>query len=122
MKEFEGIRPASPDIKAMIDAEKGSTIAEKVKNLQNKSQPGGFLNPLNNIISRLDAEGNHPAKGSAKPVQKSSPGGGGGGGGGGIPKVGAKRTPEFKKGGKVSSASKRADGCATKGKTKGRMV
>jgi hypothetical protein len=28
----------------------------------------------------------------------------------------------FKKGGKVSSASKRADGCATKGKTKGRMV
>ena len=27
-----------------------------------------------------------------------------------------------KKGGKVSSASKRADGCATKGKTRGRMV
>jgi hypothetical protein len=26
------------------------------------------------------------------------------------------------KGGSVSSASKRADGCATKGKTKGRMV
>jgi hypothetical protein len=25
-------------------------------------------------------------------------------------------------GGKVSSASKRADGCATKGKTKGRMI
>ena len=28
----------------------------------------------------------------------------------------------FKKGGMVSSASKRADGCAVKGKTKGRMV
>ena len=28
----------------------------------------------------------------------------------------------MKKGGKVSSASKRADGCATKGKTKGKMV
>jgi hypothetical protein len=28
----------------------------------------------------------------------------------------------FKKGGAVSSASKRADGCAKKGKTKGRMV
>ena len=28
----------------------------------------------------------------------------------------------YKKGGKVSSASKRADGIATKGKTKGRMV
>jgi hypothetical protein len=29
---------------------------------------------------------------------------------------------EFKKGGKVSSASKRADGCAVKGKTRGRIV
>ncbi len=29
---------------------------------------------------------------------------------------------EYKKGGKVSSASSRADGCAVKGKTKGRMV
>ena len=28
----------------------------------------------------------------------------------------------MKKGGKVSSASKRADGCAVKGKTKGKMV
>jgi hypothetical protein len=28
----------------------------------------------------------------------------------------------YKKGGKVSSASSRADGCAIKGKTKGRMV
>ena len=28
----------------------------------------------------------------------------------------------FKSGGKVSSASKRADGCVTKGKTKGRFV
>ena len=29
---------------------------------------------------------------------------------------------QMKKGGKVSSASKRADGCAVRGKTKGRMV
>ena len=29
---------------------------------------------------------------------------------------------EYKKGGSVSSASKRADGCAIKGKTKGKMV
>ncbi len=28
----------------------------------------------------------------------------------------------YKKGGKVSSASKRADGCAIKGKTRGKMV
>ena len=31
-------------------------------------------------------------------------------------------TGSFSKGGKISSASKRADGCAVKGKTRGRMV
>ena len=43
---------------------------------------------------------------------------GGGGGGAGIPKVGPKKPLEMKKGGKVSSASKRADGCAIRGKTR----
>jgi hypothetical protein len=33
-----------------------------------------------------------------------------------------KKPKKMAKGGKVSSASKRADGCATKGKTKGKMV
>jgi len=33
-----------------------------------------------------------------------------------------KKAPMMKKGGSVSSASKRADGCATKGKTRGRMI
>jgi hypothetical protein len=33
-----------------------------------------------------------------------------------------KEDKPFKKGGMTSSASKRADGCAVKGKTKGRMV
>jgi hypothetical protein len=45
---------------------------------------------------------------------------GGGGGGSGIPKTG-KKPYDFKKGGKVS-ASSRADGCAVRGKTKGRIV
>jgi len=44
------------------------------------------------------------------------------GGGGGMPKINRDITKNYKKGGSVSSASKRADGCATKGKTKGRMV
>jgi hypothetical protein len=46
----------------------------------------------------------------------------GGGGGGGMPKLNRDITKNMKAGGKVSSASKRADGCCTKGKTKGRMV
>lgn len=51
----------------------------------------------------------------------------GGMGGGGIDlegKMGGSRLkkPSYKSGGKVSSASKRADGCAVRGKTKGRIV
>jgi hypothetical protein len=42
---------------------------------------------------------------------------GGGGGGSGIPKVGPKKPLDMKKGGKIS-ASKRADGCAIRGKTR----
>jgi hypothetical protein len=41
----------------------------------------------------------------------------GGGGASGIPKTG-KKPYDFKKGGKVSLASKRADGCCIRGKTK----
>jgi len=47
-----------------------------------------------------------------------SGGGGGSGGGAGIPKVGPKRPLDMKSGGSVSSASKRADGCAIRGKTR----
>lgn len=46
---------------------------------------------------------------------------GGGGAGGDFSGMKGLDKP-FKAGGKVSSASKRADGCAIKGKTKGRMV
>jgi hypothetical protein len=46
----------------------------------------------------------------------------GGGGGGAMPKSNRDITKNFKAGGKVSSASKRADGCAVRGKTKGRIV
>jgi hypothetical protein len=47
---------------------------------------------------------------------------GGGGGAAPIPKSGRIEMLRFKSGGKVSSASKRADGCCIKGKTKGKMV
>jgi len=47
--------------------------------------------------------------------RKQEPSGGGGGESTARPKV-------MKAGGKVSSASSRADGCCVKGKTKGRMI
>jgi hypothetical protein len=48
--------------------------------------------------------------------------GGGASGGMGTGKMNRDISKLMKKGGKVSSASSRADGCATKGKTKGRFV
>lgn len=42
----------------------------------------------------------------------------GGGGGGGMPKLNRDITKNMKEGGAVSSASKRADGCCIRGKTK----
>ena len=42
----------------------------------------------------------------------------GGGGGGGMPKLNRDISKNMKDGGKVSSASKRADGCAIRGKTR----
>ena len=63
-------------------------------------------------------------KGAARPIQS----GGAGSVGSGTVDLergmrGASTKPKvMKKGGKVSSASSRADGCAIKGKTKGRFV
>jgi len=43
---------------------------------------------------------------------------GGGGGGGGMPKMNRDITKNYSKGGKVKSASARADGCCIRGKTR----
>lgn len=58
------------------------------------------------------------------PYEKKGRGGGGGGGSDPMPldKMIKARKFQYKSGGKVSSASKRADGCAIRGKTKGKMV
>jgi hypothetical protein len=63
--------------------------------------------------SMISPKGNTTAAGRGE-TSKS----GGGGGGAGIPKVGPKKPLEMRKGGSVSSASKRADGCAVRGKTR----
>jgi hypothetical protein len=58
------------------------------------------------------------------PYEKKGRGGGGGGSGDPMPldKMIKAKKFNYKSGGKVSSASKRADGCCIKGKTKGKMV
>lgn len=56
------------------------------------------------------------------PKPSGGTGSGGGGGMGGNKLSNRDITKAYKKGGSVSSASKRADGIAVKGKTKGRIV
>jgi len=53
---------------------------------------------------------------------KSRGAGGAGMGDVGVKGIGKKSKLDYAKGGKISSASKRGDGCCVKGKTKGRMV
>ena len=79
---------------------------------------------------RADERSLAPYEQKAAEMEKrgKSRGGRGGGGGGGMNPIDLERVPgkrllKMKKGGSVkSSASKRADGCAQRGKTKGRMV
>ena len=75
-------------------------------------------------IRNLEALRYKRGNANAKPELFEEPKGKGktGGGGGGIPKLNRDLTKAYKKGGSVSSASKRADGCCIKGKTKGKIV
>ena len=86
------VRKIAEEHKAKVEAERPRTYAERLKDM-------GLLPK--------------PSVGSGKS--------GGGGAGGDFSGMKGLDKP-FKNGGKVSSASKRADGCAIKGKTKGRMV
>jgi hypothetical protein len=77
---------------------------------------------------RADERSLAPYERKAAEMEKRGKSRGGGGGGGGMNPIDLERVPgkrplKMKVGGSVkSSASKRADGCAKRGKTKGRMV
>ena len=70
--------------------------------------PQGKINKLAALEANYEKDGF--SAGITKPI------------GGGNPRVQVGYKTSFKKGGKVSSASKRADGCCVKGKTKGKIV
>ena len=107
------------------EQEKADKMFDAVKKMYERS--GATVGPRQpmseEMRQRLSAE--------VGKLEKKPRGGGGGGGGSDAkemqlgseldPKALMKRK-DMKKGGKVSSASSRADGIAQKGKTKGRMV
>ena len=92
----------------MSEADK-KTFGEKETDLP---PPEGFKTSDDKKTKRTKTVKPAPKKGNPAAVMKNKGG-----------KIGMGMTKNnYKKGGKVSSCSKRADGCAVKGKTKGRMV
>jgi hypothetical protein len=79
-----------------------------------------YLDPKMNAEIEKIANENKSSSSSGRSGSRGSAGGGGMNPAD-IEKVPGKRQLKFKSGGSVS-ASKRADGCAVKGKTKGKMV
>jgi len=96
-----GLRSMSPAMMA-IDAIKGNKEKRRER-LEGEDRPG--------IGGRGDVDA---MMGRAAPRNLDA--------GEGMKRGGKAKAKKYAKGGKVSSASKRADGCATKGKTKGRFV
>jgi hypothetical protein len=75
---------------------------------------------VSKITEQVKSEPKYTGKAYSDTGPRTGPtsGGFGGGGGGGMPKVNRDITKNMKKGGMVSSASKRADGCCIRGKTR----
>jgi hypothetical protein len=81
-------------------------------------------------VTKIDDQSTHVRRDNKKAAEKYphsavTPRSGGGGGGGGmmpdLEGLKGRRPKLYKKGGKVKSASSRADGCAMRGKTRGMM-
>ena len=100
-----------------------------------RAQQKGDLPNTARVKERVDKSSLAPYELKAQKFDKGMRGGGGGGRGSREMQLGADLDPKammrrmnedyddsYKKGGKVSSASSRADGCAMRGKTKGRIV
>jgi hypothetical protein len=113
------IEPVDPSKK--IDGN-GKSFAERMERGMKNDDPETkkqFAEKLEKYVN--EGKALKEARNEHKKVPGLSRPGGGGGAGGDFSGMKGLDKP-FKAGGKVSSASKRADGCCVKGKTKGRMV
>jgi hypothetical protein len=133
--ETAGYKAAEADAKK--EAKQGSLFGDDMQNNPNKAEMDrrAAKDKEDKAAAReakkaeKDIKGDAPKqasmispKGNTTAAGRGSTGGGGGGGMGNTKLSNRDLTKAYKKGGKVSSASKRADGCAIKGKTRGRMV
>lgn len=137
MAEQLELFPEDPKQEKPVDKEKVDKARaraaenEEFKDKRVKASPltvESELAKMREILAKPKAEKQEQARMKyGNPVleaaQAKSSGGSRGGGGGGIPsdKMDKMKKMNYKAGGKVT-ASSRADGCAIRGKTKGRMV
>jgi hypothetical protein len=101
----------------MVPEDAARAYTAKELNAMASSKNSGKLNltPLPEGMPKLTEA---IAKADAERAERKAAKASGGGGGGGIPKLNRDLTKNMKSGGKVSSASKRADGCCIRGKTR----
>jgi len=106
--------------KAGFDPIKNTFEKEQIRKMGDALDKAGVpLGPRPETFPKTAAAFEAIAKSDAERAErKAAKASGGGSGGGGIPKAGLKKPLDMKSGGKVSSASKRADGCAIRGKTR----
>jgi hypothetical protein len=122
----DAIKPIDP----MDPTGDGKSTAERMKRGMPNVDPEiqkNFAERLQKYIDEGKAEREARNAYTKNYTGNTRSGGGGGGGASGsdmsfMKGLGNKPNPTYKKGGKVKSASARADGCCIKGKTKGRIV
>jgi len=96
---------------------------EQIRKMGDALNKAGVPLPKPDMFPKTTAAFEAIAKSDAERAErKAAKASGGSGGGMGTGKMNRDITKNYKSGGKVSSASKRADGIATKGKTRGRMI
>jgi hypothetical protein len=113
-----GDEPAAKARSRANDKEANPETAKKFESALEKARAD-----VSKIAEQVKSEPKYTGKAYADTGPRTGPTSGGfGGSSSGMPKLNRDITKNHKKGGMVSSASKRADGCCIKGKTKGRMV
>lgn len=113
MPEQLDLFPEEPKQEKPVDQEKvDKARAKKAETEEFKDK----RTPRSPLIQQAEME---KIREILKPKSGGSRGGMGGGASGDfMPKTGLNKKPTFKSGGKVKSASSRADGCAIRGKTR----
>jgi len=120
--EKKAIEKRKGDIQSFADKRSPESKAAAEQRMQEyKEGRTKSMEQFNANMQKISGE--HDAK--MKELRSTTKSGGSGAAGSGLDiegKTGRNIKPKLKAGGMVSSASKRADGCCIKGKTKGKMV